>query len=131
MRALWFGLGGAPIAWSINEVVNTALVSHNCYPGDSPLSAPLIGALSGVVAIVSLAAIIVGVLALITALRSWRVVRDGRSNDPGPSLAGPPPGGRSRFMARAGIAVSTVFLGGMVLQAIAIAMVHPCAGLAP
>lgn len=131
MRALWFGLAGAPIAWSINEVADAALVSHNCYPAEFPLSTPLIGELSVVITIVSIVAIIVAVMGLLTALRSWNAVREQPSTDASWSLVGPPPGGRSRFMARAGIAASTLFLGGIVLQTVAIALVHPCAGLAP
>ncbi len=131
MRALWFGLAGAPVAWSINEVADAALVSHNCYPAAVPLSAPLVGALSAIVMVVSIVAIVVAVMALVTALRSWKAVREVPGNDAGGSLIGPPPGGRSRFMARAGIAVSVLFLGGIVLQTLAIAMVRPCAGLAP
>lgn len=131
MRALWFGLVGAPIAWSINEVVATALVSHNCYPAEFPLSAPLTGALSGLVAAVTLAAIIVAVAALVTALRSWRMMRAQTGSDRSWPVAAAPPGGRSRFMALAGTAVSTLFLGGIVLQAVSIALVHPCAGLVP
>ncbi len=131
MRALWFGLVGGPLVWSINEVADAALVSHNCYPAEFPLAAPLFGALIGLVAAVSIAAVLVAVMALVTALRSWKAVREQPNNDAGGSLAGPPPGGRSRFMARAGIAVSVLFLGGIVLQTVALAMVRPCAGLAP
>ncbi len=130
MRALWFGLAGASIAWSVQEVVDTALVSHSCYPGGFPLSTPVIGGLRGMAAAVSVTAMLVALLALLTALRSWRMMRERQGADAIQSREAAPPAGRSRFMALAGIAVSALFLGGIVLQIVSIVLVHPCAGLA-
>lgn len=40
LGALWFGLFGAAAAWSVQELVSFAVVSHSCYPDWHPRAAP-------------------------------------------------------------------------------------------
>ena len=40
--ALWFGLFGAPVAWSLQLLASYALVAHGCYPDAEPMAMPVV-----------------------------------------------------------------------------------------
>src|SRR5690349_17883888 len=73
--ALWFGLLGAPAAWSVQTLVNLPLASHACFPQLYPLAASVTGGLRGVASVVSLGALIVCVAAAAVSWRTWRRTR--------------------------------------------------------
>jgi heme/copper-type cytochrome/quinol oxidase subunit 2 len=124
LGALWFGLFGAPLAWSAQLLLNYGLVAHACFPASIPRTAPMFDALWVVVLIASLAAAIVAVLALSTAIRGWRRTRE---EHPGGHEALLERGeGRTRFMAIAGILLSTIFLFGIVMNTLPLFLVSPC-----
>jgi hypothetical protein len=107
--ALWFGLFGAPAAWSLQLMVNYALTAHGCFPAAAPRAAPTFGGLWMVVLIISVAALGLAVAAGATAWRSWRTTSTEH------------PGGheqRTRFMALAGMLLSGLFLIGVVMAGI-------------
>ena len=62
---LWFGFLGAPIAWSVQTLANTAVASHGCYPQLFPLSSPVTGGMRGILFGISVAAIIAALAALV------------------------------------------------------------------
>jgi hypothetical protein len=131
--ALWFGVFGAPAAWSVQTLVNVPLAAHACYPRLAPLTTPAFGAVRGLAKMVSLLAIAVGVAALAVAWRLWRrtrgehQARSGRGTEHGEPAAALETGeGRTRFMALAGVLTSVTFLILSVAHATSVLVVRPC-----
>ncbi len=124
--SLWFGLLGAPLAWSLQELVNVGLAGHACYPHDVPLAAPLWSQLGGAVLWVEAVALAVCIAAGLVAFASWRRSRNEGPGDAHQLLGGGD--GRTRFMAMAGIMTSVLFLFGTALATINIAAVPACGG---
>jgi Co/Zn/Cd efflux system component len=110
--ALWFGLFGAPVIWSIQLMLNYALVAHACYPASEPLSAPVFGGLRATVLAASAVALVIALAAGATAWRSWRATRQEHH--------------RTRFMALAGMLVSGLFLLGVIMNSIPLFIMQPC-----
>ena len=122
--ALWFGLFGGPAAWSVQELVNTPVVGHACYPAVERLAQPTIGGLPALPLVVSIATALVAAAALWTAAAAWRSVRRGHPGEHGTLLEIGE--GRTRFMALSGILLACVFLFGIVMHAIPILFLPPC-----
>lgn len=122
--ALWFGLFGAPLVWSLQLLVNYALVAHACYPRSEPRATPVFGGLWTFTLVASLVALAVALGAGGTAWRSWRISRHEHRGDAGESLEVGE--GRTRFMALAGMLMSGIFLLGIVMAAIPLFLVTPC-----
>lgn len=124
--ALWFGLFGAPAAWSVQELVNFPIAAHTCYPRMYPLHAPTIGhgAVWGSTMAVSVVTLLIGVAAGLVALHAWRQTRaetGGHSHwllDTGE--------GRTRFMAVSGLLTSVLFVLGILVHTAAILALPPC-----
>ena len=132
-RALWFGLFGAPAAWSVQTLVDLPLVAHSCFPRLYPLRSPLLGGLRGIAFVVGLAAVAVCVAATAVAWQSWRRTRgehqegSGRGREHAPSSALLETGeGRTRFMALSGVLAGVTFLIASVAQTATILLVGPC-----
>jgi hypothetical protein len=118
--ALWFGLFGAPVAWSLQLLTSYALVAHGCYPDAEPMTMPVVPGLRTLVLGTGAAALVVALLAGSSAWRSWRATQDGHE-----ALleAGE---GRTRFMALAGMLLSAVFVLGIVMNVVPLLMLRPC-----
>lgn len=113
---LWFGIFGAPAAWALQTIVNYGLVSHFCFPGTMPRGTPTFDALRGTGIAVSIVVIVVALVALATAFRSWRATRHGHDAEHHELLEVGE--GRARFMAFAGILLSAVFLFAVLMNAV-------------
>lgn len=124
--ALWFGLMGAPAAWSLQELVNVSLAGRACYPHDTPLAMPLIEHLKGISLGVEAVAFVVCIVAGVVAYLVWRKTRNERPGDAHRSLGSGE--GRTRFMAVAGIMTSGLFAIGTALAAFNLAAMSPCGG---
>jgi hypothetical protein len=132
---LWFGLLGAPLAWSIQTLVNLPVSSHACFPRIEPLAVPGTGALRGILFVVSVGAIVIGIAALATAVHGWRLTRNehqsrggkGSEHDRGTALAETGEG-RTRFMAAAGLMTSVTFLLVSVAHTVVVFFVVPACG---
>jgi hypothetical protein len=111
LGALWFGLFGAPVVWSIQLMLNFALVAHSCFPASEPRTTPIFGGLGFTVTLVSVVALVIALAAGTTAWRSWRATRRE---------------GRTRFMAIAGMLVSGLFVLGVVMNSIPLFLVSLC-----
>jgi hypothetical protein len=57
--AMWFCILGAPVAWSVQQLVNAPLFAHGCYPKDAPLASPIWTNAGGVALSVELIAMVV------------------------------------------------------------------------
>lgn len=124
LGALWFGLFGAPVVWSIQLMLNFALVAHSCFPVSEPRTTPLFDALGITVLLVSVGALVIALAAFVTAWRSWRTTR--REHAGGEELLLEAGEGRTRFMATAGMLVSGLFVLGVVMNAMPLFLVPLC-----
>ena len=123
---LWFGIFAGPAAWALQTIADYALISHFCYPDDSPLSRPTFHAVRGTSVLVSVVMLFVVLLALVTAYRSWQMTRHGHENEHHELLEVGE--GRGRFMALAGVLVSVVFLFAIVMNALPLVTRTVCVG---
>ena len=133
-RALWFGLFGAPAAWSVQTLVNLAVAAHACYPRLEPLASPMIPGVRVIVIVVSAIALLVAASATVVAWRAWSHTRrehhenSGRASRHGHHTAVLETGeGRTRFMAFAGFMMSVTFLLLSAAHVATVLFVAPCA----
>jgi len=132
LPALWFGLAGGPLGWSIQTLVNLPVASHGCFPRLAPLESPITG-VRGIAFFVSLLALGLCLAAAAVAFRSWTRLRRehqegagrGRENTPANALAETGEG-RTRFMALCGILTSLTFLVVSLVHTAAVFLVSPC-----
>lgn len=124
LGALWFGVFGAPLVWSLQLLLGYSLVAHSCFPGAEPRATPVIGGLWSILLVVSVGAAVVALAAGGTAWRSWRMTRQEHRGDHGELLEVAE--GRTRFMALAGMLLSSLFLLGIVLNALPLFLVPAC-----
>ena len=124
LGALWFGLFGAPVAWSIQELVSFAVVSHSCFPFWQPLTLPRIAGTWTIALVVSLLTLALGAAAGATAWRSWR--RTGSRQGEHAERQAEVGEGRARFMALSGLIVSGMVIYNMVLNFLTLFLVPPC-----
>ena len=132
LAALWFGLFGAPAAWTVQTLVNLSVAAHGCFPQLAPLDVPTV-AVRTVVALVSVAAVLVSALATAVAWRAWSRTRHEHQEGSG---AGQAHGhdaalletgeGRTRVMALAGVLTSATFLLVAVVHGLTVLLVGPC-----
>jgi hypothetical protein len=122
--ALWFGLFGAPVAWSLQLLASYALVAHGCYPDAEPMTMPVVPGLRTLVLGTGAAALAVALLAGGSAWRSWRATAHEHEGAHEALLeAGQ---GRTRFMALAGMLLSAVFVLGIIMNVVPLLMLRPC-----
>jgi hypothetical protein len=135
LGAIWFGLAGGPVAWSIQTLVSLPVAAHACYPRLTPLSSPAFGGVRGVVFLLGVMAFTVSALAAAVAWRAWSRTRQEQHHSSGvgarhtESVALLETGeGRTRFMALAGVMTSVAFLLMTAAHAATLFLVLPCAG---
>jgi hypothetical protein len=126
LSVLWFGLLAAPLAWSLQLLVNYAFAAHACFPRYVPLAYPIIGqgALTLVLIVVSVVTIAIGVLALYMAIHTWR--RTSKETGGGSHWLLDTGEGRTRFMAASGIMTSALFLLSMIVHLVAVLVLGYC-----
>jgi hypothetical protein len=124
-RSLWFGLWGAPTAWSVQLLVDYAVAAYGCYPHRTPLMRPAVP-VQVITAIVGGIALVVALAALTASARSWLAARRAGAPAEDEARAGAVPLSRIRFMAVAGFITSLLFACGVVLNAISPALVPSC-----
>jgi hypothetical protein len=121
---LWFGLFGAPVAWSLQLLASYALVAHGCYPDAEPITMPVVPGLRTLVLGTGAAALAVALLAGGVAWRSWRATQHEHQGEHEALLE--VGAGRVRFMALAGILLSAVFVLGIVMNTVPLLLLRPC-----
>ncbi|MGI8509426.1 MAG: hypothetical protein ACR2MQ_08880 [Gemmatimonadaceae bacterium] len=123
---LWFGLFGAPAAWSVQELIDYPIAAHTCYPRLYPLPSPTIGhgALWGITMAVSVVALVVAIAAGLVAVHVWRQTREETGGHS--SWALDTGEGRTRFMALSGLLTSVAFILGILAHTATILSVPPC-----
>jgi len=75
LASIFYSLFAAPIAWAGDLMIDFALVSHACYPGDKPLGGPTagFGSVWSVVLAVNFVTLLLIASGGLVALRDWRV----------------------------------------------------------
>ena len=126
LGALWFGLFGAPAAWSIQMLTDYSTNAHGCFPRMYPLGSPAMGAarMSLVLWLVSAAAIAIGAAALVVALRNYLATRHEERGEAHELLEVGE--GRTRFMALSGVMLSALFLLASLAHAASMLMLANC-----
>ena len=132
LAVLWFGLFGAPAAWTAQTLVNLPVAAHACFPRLEPLAVPTLD-VRDIVLVVSLAAVVTAALALLVAWRAWTRTRHEHHAGSGAGQAHPHDAalletgeGRTRFMALAGVLTSATFLLVTLLHGATLLLVRPC-----
>jgi hypothetical protein len=120
---LWFGLFGAAAAWGLQELASYAILSHGCFPAWLPLAALSSRASWSAAVGVSVAALLIGATASLTAYRAWQRTSAGDESHTAHLDVGE---GRERFMALSGIIVSLIMLANIVMNAIVLFAVPAC-----
>jgi len=122
--ALWFGLFGGPLFWSLQELVNYSITAHFCFPQALPLTAPTFGGTWWVALVVDIAALIGALVAGVVAWHSWSLSKGEHHGSHGVLLDAAE--GRTRFMASAGMLSSGLFALAIILSSFALFIVPAC-----
>lgn len=113
-RRLWFGILGAPFAWTLHELVGVAVIGRRCVEE---------GALEGwqwaTIIGVSVLALLIAAAAGLTALKIYR----DHNTLPIQKAEG---WGRVEFMAIAGVIISFVLAVNILMMGVQPAIVQPC-----
>jgi hypothetical protein len=124
LPALWFGLFGAPVAWTVQELAGSAVVGHSCFPNWQPLLLPSIAGTWTITLIVSVLTLALGAGGALAAWRSWQRTR--RSHTEAAAYQAEVGEGRARFMALSGLIVSGLVLYNMILNFLVLFVIPAC-----
>ena len=111
----WFGVFGAPFAWTLQHVSGFALTLAACDPAGRTWSIPV----DGVTAAISAVAAVVAVAAGLAATVSWAQTRGAEKDDP-------PPEGRRYFLALVGMAITPLFLAMILMSSSGVLHLPEC-----
>jgi hypothetical protein len=124
---LFFGLGGAPLAWAVQLVAISSIASVACIAGDGPKATPPGAPWADAVLIaVNLAALVAAAVAL---AMSWRNLdRTGHELAHSPSRLMEAGEGRSRFLSVWGIWTGILFMLAIAFNTLSVLWAGLCAG---
>ena len=112
-KLMWFGLLGAPLAWTVQHVVGFGLTQAQCNLGGRDWSIPID---PGTLAI-TVAATIVALLSGAAAVAAFMATRDA-----GTEL----PGARLHFLATVGIVITPIFMCIVLMSGISVLTLPEC-----
>ena len=121
---LWFAIFGAPAAWSLQELTDAAVAGHACFPYFRPLVSPNFSALSLVVVVVGIGALLIAIAAWFVGWGAWRSTSNEHEGSHHALLEVGE--GRTRFMAISGLIVSSIFILAVLLNTISFLFTAPC-----
>ncbi|MGH7651457.1 MAG: hypothetical protein ACREMS_06395 [Gemmatimonadaceae bacterium] len=125
--ALWFGVLAAPIAWSAQAVLATAVNGAGCiaYRDAPPPTGLQLTSGTGIVLLCfTVALFIASLVALFVALHNWNVVHSHAEGEEWELLEIGE--GRARFMAMSGILLSAIFALLLLMNAISLFLTPQC-----
>lgn len=123
---LFAGLLAAPVAWSLQLLIDYGFASQSCFPRSQPLAAPSMGAgaLWTLLLVINVAALVVALIGTFVSYRSWSRTREEVSGHHDHLLeAGE---GRTRFLAVWGIWAGVWFAIAIVFNTIGVFGVPVC-----
>ena len=128
LTVLAFGLFGSAAAWAIQLISNYSLMAHFCYPLQTPEASPTFAGVRVVAIAISAVLLVVAVLALLTAIRSFNITRHeiARAEDEAHSETAEIGEGRTRFLSLAGILVSGIFVYGVLMAGVPLISMPIC-----
>ena len=115
----WFGLLGAPVAWTVTHVLGYGLTEATCDPAGTRWSIALDGWTVALTAVAAAIAALAGLAALVAFRRTREVEGVGGPEEP-------PPKGRIHFLAVVGIAISPLFLAIIVMDGLGVVLLPSC-----
>ncbi len=122
--AIWFAILAAPVAWSLQLLVNVPLAAHACYPHRLPLAVPIWSNLGSVTTIIELVAVAICLVAAGVAWRNWLLTHGEKPGGAHHLMEGGD--GRTRFMAMVGLLCSGLFLLAVLFAIGMVVVVPPC-----
>ncbi|HEY6404405.1 MAG TPA: hypothetical protein VI479_23495 [Blastocatellia bacterium] len=117
---LWFGVGAAAIAWTIQELLSVIIASLACQDGVYTWTWISAGGARALLTAITLGLLAVTVAAGFISFRNWRSLSSQRH------LIRAEGRRREAFMALIGIFVSIVFVGGIIWAGIPLIMIDLC-----
>ena len=115
---LWFGLLGAPAAWTVQFVFGFWVNEVGCSPGgDRGLP------VDGLTVVSTVVAAVLAVLAGLAAIRTFRETRGARGQG---GAEEPPPKGRVHFLATVGIVITPLFFFIIVMNGVGVVVLQNC-----
>jgi hypothetical protein len=117
---LWFGVGAAAIAWTIQELLSVIIASLACQNGAYVWTGISAGAVRALLAVITLGLLGVTVTAGFISFRNWKRLSAQRQ------LIRAEGRGREAFLAIVGVFVSAVFVGGILWAGIPLIMIDLC-----
>ena len=110
---MWFGLLGAPLAWSVHHVFGISVIEAACNPPSPQWGVPV----DGWTLTATVVAAIVATLSAAAAFMTYRATKDAGTDIPE---------ARMRFLAIVGIVVSPLFLAIMLMSGITVVAFPEC-----
>ena len=115
---LWFGVLGAPAAWTAQFLIGFWLAQVGCDPGGNPgLS------IDAWTVVATVVAALLAVLAELAAIRTFRETRGARGTG---GSEEPPPKGRVHFLAIVGMAITPLFFFIIVMSGVGVVVLQNC-----
>lgn len=108
LSTLLFGLCAAPLAWSIQLLLSTALAGHACFPERQPIFEPASPLVFWMLLAIGIGCFILAILGGLVAWKCWRLTREEASGGARHLLDSGR--GRTRFLSMFGILTSAIFL---------------------
>jgi hypothetical protein len=115
----WFGLLGAPVAWTAMHVLGYGLTEATCSPAGTRWSIALDGWTLALTAVAAATAALAGLAALGAFIGTRNVEGAGGSEEP-------PPRGRIHFLSVVGMAISPLFLAIILMDGLAVSFLSNC-----
>ncbi len=109
---VWFGLLGAPVAWTVQHVAGVAFTLADCSEGGT--SAPV----NLLTVIVTAAGVATAVLAELSAISVFRTTRGAGDAEP--------PASRVHFLSVVGLAIGPLFLAMMLMSGLSSVLLTDC-----
>lgn len=110
---MWFGLVGAPVAWTVQHVFGISVIEAACNPPSPHWGVPV----DGWTLTITVVAAIVVVLSTGAAYMAYRATSDAGTD---------PPEARVRFLAIVGLVVSPLFLAIVLMSGITVVALPEC-----
>jgi len=121
---LFLGLFGTAVAWSLQELLAYAVVSHACYPDWRPRYLPVVPGTWTITLVITVLMTVAGALALVAAWRSWWKVTSPSAEEARYDLQVGED--RVRFMAFGGLVIGGMVMFALMMNLLALFLLPVC-----
>ncbi len=123
---LWFGFLGAPVAWSVQELVSLSLISHYCYPMGEPLASPYASGIWVIQLLVIIVTAAIAAAALLVAFTRWRALHAPAGSSWGEEMLEPGSSRAADYLQLSGIYLGVLFFVLILYSGVALFVVPLC-----